>query len=211
MRTLLLFSILVWVMRAKGQNTDHPLDTVLVWRIVADTGIYPKGPLGLKYTKPITLKQIREVRELHNTYEGRDPDSYCYNCTYVDFHKHIKYLTRFGHPLPAGWIVIETETLADALPVSPPAPLDTSDHGVTIYGSGLTGTLDSSVVHILQSGASYFSGTNGGASIGQWKAFVAPEMQAACINPEWLTRRLRRRFEKFYHLGKYSPTIKKKR
>lgn len=157
------------------------LDTIDVWRMVCDTT--PGLGHGVK------MMSIKEMRELHNSRENVMDPGWCINCNYQDYWRHIKYLTAGGHRLPKGMVVIEMDAfLANqepeyAVTPDPPPPPDTSH---ATLGNLIGNISFDTILHPVSPPVSGFNVEGGGI---YWQP------QRPILNPSWLPRRFRKRYE----------------
>lgn len=173
------------VQRYKYDTTDEAfarkLDTIDVWRMVCDTT--PGFGHGVK------MMGITEVRESHNEAEGVIDPGFYLGKAWHDYWRHLKYLTAGGHHLPKGMVVIETDAyLANqepeyAVTPDPPPPPDTSHvtwGNIISYISLDTAMLSTGITTVVGGGLT-------------WK----PYPPTVTIDPSWLPRRLRKRYERY--------------
>jgi hypothetical protein len=206
------------------------LDTVPIWGFVVDTShaLNANYPVG----RPGRFMHLLEVREWHNTRELNPYWGDCMNCEWQNYPKHITYLLRSRMKLPFSWAVFRLDGVQDAEPQmvieAPPAAPDTAS--TWRWGRD---KLSEPIFHTIGAGDTVvMAGTVLTAPIGtgytttilpdsQYIARMIWETMQMRMKPDaglymsagsnisygflyqWLPRRLRRRFMKYNHLGKW--------
>ena len=197
----------VIVLSTKCDAQDsHPQRTIKVKRLVVHNGV-------------VTYNDVLEVQELHNERENVSWPDNCLNCSYKDYWQHIRYLDRFGHKLSKNVVVIETTQLDEVKAYSPPKPAPVLvDTGLVqsfplTSGAILTVPIDTSNVITGIGGVvelhNYDSADIARIALDELLHDLDPRWGIReaggmiWLDYHWFPRRLRKRFQKFYHLGKY--------
>lgn len=185
----LLLTALTTTAQPKSPKYARQLDTVPVWRMVADTGAYAYGTHGPKDSRLPRYRKLLEVRDQHNESEDVPYPWDCMNCHYTNYWKHLRYLTLEKAPKPYRWVVIEGVVLGENEPeiAAAPAPVDTFIGGaVSLDSLGFLSTACGRTKADMD-----------------WTHYAISEPRLSPELIKWLPGRLRRKYDRYYKLGKY--------
>lgn len=205
MKRLFLAALLPAALSSSAQSKSpkyaRQLDTVAVWRMVADTGAYAYGTHGPKDSRLPRYRKLLEMRERHSTSEDVRYPWDCMNCHFTDYWKHLRYLTLEKAPKPYSWVVIEGTVLGEDEPeiaVEPaPEPEDSIPDGVLPFPV----VADTSTIWISRvTSPNFIAGTTIDTVLTH---YAIGEMRLSPELIKWLPARLRREYDRYYKLGKY--------
>lgn len=186
---------ITWRYDTSDEAFARQLDTIDVWRMVCDTT--PGFGHGVK------LMGVKEVREFHNSAEGVMDVGFYPSGTYRDYWQHLKYLTQGGRKLAKGMAVIEP---GDFLPnqepeyavTRDPAPPEDSSHGYSLGSLIYIGSVDTAIFS-----GQFITITPAESAIPLLSS--GTKIEQFIIGTKWMTRRMRKRYERYLKKQQQQP------